>query len=284
MPIYDERHDRGLLRHLLARVAPGTGRALAGLVVREEGHPATRALARALLERLQRRGLVGVVENVNERRTNVVVGPVTRKLVGTGFLIEEHEGLRLRSGITSFVQANARQAGVLYAEVLRLLHGPRAQAPGDLSGWHVADLFAGGGPIALRLAKAGARVTAIERHAAAVRDGAAAARDNALSARVRFVAADAAAALRDLDEEGFDALVVDPPRKGLGPELVGLLAGLRVPRLVYVSCHPESLVEDLAGLAPAFEVRALRPVDMFPRTTHLEAVALLERRAPGDRR
>jgi 23S rRNA (uracil1939-C5)-methyltransferase len=277
-PLYDEVRHRGLLRHLLARVAPGTGRALAGLVVTEAGHPATRALARELLARFERRGLVGVVENVNARRTSVIAGPLTRPLVGTPFLVEEADGLRLRAGITSFVQANARQASVLYAEVLRLLGGPRPEAPGDLSGWHVADLFAGGGAIALRLARAGARVTAIEQHAAAVRDGVAAARENGLAGRVRFVAADAAEGLRDLDAQGLDALVVDPPRRGLLPELVELLRGLRLPRLAYVSCNPDSLVRDLAALAPAFEVRALRPVDLFPRTEHLEAVALLERR------
>ncbi len=278
VPIYDERRHVGLLRHLLARVAPGTGRALAGLVVTEARHPATRALARALLEDFGRRGLVGVVENVNERRTSVVTGQRTLPLVGTPFLIEEQDGLRLRAGITSFVQANAAQAGVLFAEVLRLLGGPRAEAPGDLSGWHVADLFAGGGPIALRLARAGARVTAIERHAAAVRDGVAAAGENGLAARVRFVAADALQGLHQVDAEGFDALVVDPPRKGLDGELVELLCGLRFGRMVYVSCNPDSLVRDLAALARAFHVRALRPVDLFPRTEHLEALALLERR------
>lgn len=278
VPIWDEARGRGLLRHLLARVAPGTGRALAGLVVGEEGHPATRALARGLFERFSRRGLVGVVENVNARRTSVIAGPVTRPLVGTPFLVEEADGLRLRAGITSFVQANARQASRLYAEALRLLGGPRAGAPGDLSGWHVADLFAGGGAIALRLARAGARVTAIERHAAAVRDGVAAARENGLSDRVRWLAADAAEGLAELDAQGFDALVVDPPRKGLGEDLVEMLCGLHVPRLAYVSCNPESLVRDLAGLARAFEVRVLRAVDLFPRTPHLEALALLERR------
>jgi 23S rRNA (uracil1939-C5)-methyltransferase len=277
-PIYDEARHRGLLRHLLARVAPGTGRALAGLVVTEAAHPATRAVARELLARFERRGLVGVVENVNARRTSVIAGPLTRPLVGTPFLVEEADGLRLRAGITSFVQANSAQASVLYAEVLRLVGGSRPDAPGDLTGWHVADLFAGGGAIALRLARAGARVTAIERHAAAVRDGVAAARENGLAGRARWVPADAAEGLRDLDAQGLDALVVDPPRKGLGPELVELLCGLRLPRLVYVSCNPDSLVSDLAALARAFEVRALRPVDLFPRTEHLEAVALLERR------
>ena len=276
VPIYDEQRHAGLLRHLVARVAPGSGRALAGLVVREGGAPAIRRLARALFSEFSGRGLVGVVENVQERRTNVVLGPVTRTLVGTPSLLEEQDGLRLRGSITSFSQANPAQASVLYAEVIRLLAGPGGRP--DLRGWHVADLYAGAGPIALRLAQAGARVTAIERHAAAVRDGISAARENGLPGQVRFLAADAVAGLRELDAEGLDALVVDPPRAGLAPALLERLGRFRFGRMAYVSCHPASLVRDLEALSRRFETRVLRPVDLFPRTGHLEVVALLQRR------
>ena len=278
VPIYDEERHTGLLRHLLARVAPGTGKALAGLVVTEPGTPAARFLAKALFAEFSPRGLVGVVENVNSRQTSAVVGSHTLPIIGMPFLLEEQDGLRTRASITSFVQANSAQASVLYAETLRLLGGPRPEAPGELSGWHVADLFAGHGPIALRLARAGARVTAIERNAAAVRDGIAAARDNSLADRVRFLAADALQGLHELDAQGLDALVVDPPRRGLDPELVGALGALRFARMVYVSCEPDTLVRDLRELAESFEVSAVRPVDLFPRTEHLEVVALLERR------
>jgi 23S rRNA (uracil1939-C5)-methyltransferase len=279
VPIYDEARHKGLLRHLLARVAPGTGKALAGLVVSEAGQPATRFLAKALFAEFSRRGLVGVVENVNPRVTSAVVGARTLPLVGTPFLIEEQDGLRMRASITSFVQANSAQAAVLYAETLRMLGGPRPQAPGDLSGWHVADLFSGHGPIALRLGRAGARVTAIERNAAAVRDGIAAARENGLGERVRFLAADALEGLREVDAQGLDALVVDPPRRGLDADLIEVLRGLRFARMAYVSCEPDTLVRDLDALSPSFELRAVRPVDLFPRTEHLEVVALLERRS-----
>jgi 23S rRNA (uracil1939-C5)-methyltransferase len=277
VPIYDESRHSGLLRHLLARVAPGTGKALAGLVVTESGSPAIRRLAQTLLAEFRGRGLVGVVENVNSRRTSIVAGPLTRPLCGVPFLIEEQDGLRTRASITSFVQANSAQASVLYAEVLRMLGGPRAEAPGDLRGWHVADLFAGHGPIALRLGRAGARVTAIERHPAAVRDGIAAAHENGLGSTVRFVAADALEGLLATDAEGLDALVVDPPRAGLAPELIDALRALQFRRMVYVSCNPVTLVRDLVALDGAFAVRAVRAVDLFPRTEHLEAVALLER-------
>ncbi|MBI4881762.1 MAG: 23S rRNA (uracil(1939)-C(5))-methyltransferase RlmD [Planctomycetes bacterium] len=270
VPIYQEYRHSGLLRHLLGRVAPGTGQALVGLVVRKGGAPPIRRLAQALFEEFRPRGLIGVVENVNPERTNLVAGERSKRLCGTPILVEEQDGLRFRSSITSFVQVNAAQAAALFAEVLRQL--------GDLAGRHVCDLYSGFGPIALRLARAGALVSAIERNREAVRDGAAAADENGLRERMRFLAADALAGLRRAASGGIDALVVDPPRRGLQEPLIDLICDLPLHRMVYVSCNPETHLRDLALLARAFDVVELRPVDLFPRTAHLEVVTLLERR------
>jgi 23S rRNA (uracil1939-C5)-methyltransferase len=143
------------------------------------------------------------------------------------------------------------------------------------------ELYAGYGPIALRLARAGARVTADERNEAAVADGERAARENGLSDQVAFRAEDARHGLLAAAGEGaaaIDALVLDPPRRGLAPELTDALLAVPVPRVVYVSCNPLTLRRDLEALAPAFAPRALSPVDLFPRTDHVECVALLEAR------
>lgn len=268
--VYCEETHRGTLRHLLARVAPGTGQALVGLVTLRGGSPAIRRLATALMDEFGSRGLVGVVENVNERKTSAIHGTSTHRLAGRATLQEQHDGLKVRTSITSFVQINAEQASVLYAQVLKLL--------GPMKGRHVCELFAGYGPIALRLAQAGARVTAIEHNPAAVEDGIAAARLNGLSDRVRFQKSDALLGLRRVDAEGLDALVVDPPRRGLGSDLCRLITELAVPRLAYVSCNAESLMRDLKQMQGHFKLEALQPVDLFPRTDHLELVALLSRR------
>lgn len=270
IPIYQEYKHHGLLRYLLARVAPGTGQSLIGIVVRKAHAPPIEKFARALFDEFAKNGLVGVVENVNAERTNVIVGEKTRRLVGETVLEEEQDGLRFRSSITSFVQVNSAQASELFAEVVRQL--------GDVEDRHVCDLFSGSGPIALRVARAGARVTAIERNPDAARDGVAAARENGLEERVRFFAADAFAGLHRLDADGLDAVIVDPPRRGLTEELIDLFSELRFKRLIYVSCNPETHVRDLLMLAPAFEVEAIRPVDLFPRTAHLEVVTSLRRR------
>jgi len=268
VPVYDEIQHRGVLRHLVARVASGTHEMLAGFVVREAGSRPVRRLAEHLMQRLAQAGLVGVVENTNPERTNVILGDRSTVLAGRAWMEERAGGLEFRTTLASFAQVNNEQAEVLYAEALRVL--------GDVRERRIVDLFAGYGPIGLRLAQRGAQVVAIERNPAAVREGIEAARRNGLEDRIRFAAAAA--------EEGFeidepiDAVIVDPPRRGLTTRVIERLLGMNMSTLVYVSCNPKTLVRDLELLTPAFEVRSLRLVDLFPRTDHVEAVAMLRRR------
>jgi 23S rRNA (uracil1939-C5)-methyltransferase len=271
-PIYDERSHKGLLRHFLARIGAGTGEALAGFVVRYDNDRETLRLAERLLERCKKLGLVGVIENVNRERGSQVLGRRSRPLLGRATLTETSDGLAIATSLTTFAQVNAAQASVLYAEVERLL------AP--LDGLSVVDLFAGYGPIALRLARRGARVHAIEHDAQAVREGEAAARANGLAERLTYAAGDAQHLLRSRAATGapIDAIVVDPPRRGLARGLVDYLRELAVPRLVLVSCYPDTLLRDLDLLSQTYALRELGTVDLFPRTPHLESIALLVRR------
>ena len=280
--VYDEGEHGGVLRHLVARVACGTKEWIAGLVVREGGTARVGALARRIWERFSRRGMVGVVENINPERTNVILGPRTRRLAGRTWLDEQADGLRFRTSLGSFAQANNAQAAVLYAEVVRLL--------GDVRERRIVELYAGYGPIGLRLARAGARVVAIDRNPQAVREGTDAARLNGLEARVTFIAAEAEPGLAELERGGtapageetghepVDAVVVDPPRRGLTSGVITRLRRMDFSTMVYVSCNPVTLVRDLELLAPDFVVRSVRPVDLFPRMEQVETVALLERR------
>ncbi|HEX6884567.1 MAG TPA: 23S rRNA (uracil(1939)-C(5))-methyltransferase RlmD [Planctomycetota bacterium] len=271
-PIHDERSHKGLLRHFLARVASDTGACLAGFVVRYDRDRATRKLAERLLERAAPLGLVGVIENVNRERGSQVLGHESRLLAGRETLRETSDGLVLETSLTTFAQVNAAQASVLYGEVERLL--------GPLAGQGVVDLFSGYGPIALRLARRGARVHAIEYDARAVAEGRAAAAANGLAGTLTYAAGDAQRLLREhaAGPAPIDAIVVDPPRRGLSRALVELLCTLSVPRLVVVSCFPDTLVRDLGLLSRTYALRELGTVDLFPRTPHLESFALLERR------
>ena len=271
--IYDERSHRGLLRHLVARIGSGSGEILTGFVVRYDREREIRRLAEILHERFRRHGLVGVVENVNRSRGSRVLGPITNLLVGSPTLREESDGLVVHTSLTTFAQVNAAQASVLYGEVERML--------GKVSGEHVVDLFSGYGPIALRLARSGAQVDAVEHARRAVEEGRRAAEENALTERIRFHAGDSGEILRRLAADPgapITAIVADPPRRGLGRALVDLLLEVEVPRIVLVSCWPDTFLRDLEHLSPVYAVRELRGIDLFPRTEHLESIALLARR------
>ncbi len=284
--VHDERTGRGILRHLVARIGEGTGQVLAGLVVQAQGYGKVRGLALKLLERLSGDGLVGVVQNIHESDEDAaVLGERTLPLAGRSFLDELSDGLKFRTSLTSFAQVNAAQAQLLYREVLRLLDlEAHAQDLPDLKGQRVADLYCGFGPISLRLARAGAEVDGVEWSRDAVKSARWAARANELDARVRFHAGDAAQLLRKLCESDaggaarpLDAIVVDPPRRGLAPPVVEAIVASSAKRLVYVACDPFTFAHDLALLSKSFEIAAVRPIDLFPRTLHLEAVALLRR-------
>ncbi len=284
--IHDARTGRGMLRHLVARIGEGTGEVLAGLVVQAKGYGKIRGLALKLMERLGGEGLVGVVQNIHaDDEDHAILGPETVPLAGRAYVDEVSDGLKLRTNLQSFMQVNAAQSRVLYGEVLRMLSGSLIEGgPGesgtvDLAGQRIVDLFCGIGPIALRVARAGAQVAGVEYSEDAVRSARYAAKANGLLDRVAFHAGDAAQLLEKLAEGGaIDAVVVDPPRRGLSERLVKALLASPAKKLVYVSCDPFTFANDLALLAAGFEVVAVRAVDLFPRTLHLEAVALLQRR------
>lgn len=284
--IHDPSTGRGMLRHLVARIGEGTGEVLAGLVVQAKGYGKIRGLAQKLMERLGGEGLVGVVQNIHsDDEDHAILGDETVPLAGRAWIDEVSDGLKMRTSLQSFMQVNSAQAQLLYAEVLRMLaSGASAGGAGDaggalLAGQRIVDLFCGVGPIALRAARAGAQVAGIEYSEDAVRSARFAAKANGLQERVAFHAGDAAQLLEKATQTGpIDAVVVDPPRRGLSDRLVKALLATPAQKIVYVSCDPFTFARDLALLTPGYALAAVRPIDLFPRTLHLEAVALLQRR------
>ncbi|GAB4436563.1 MAG: class I SAM-dependent RNA methyltransferase [Chloroflexi bacterium OHK40] len=187
---------------------------------------------------------------------------------GTATLHDELGGIGFALGPESFFQVNAAQAERMIALVVEAL-GP---APGV----ELLDLYSGVGTFALPLAAAGARVTAIEEHPAAVADGEQSAMLNGIS-RVRFVQAPVERALPGLDGP-FAGAVLDPPRRGCHPAVLEEVARLGIERVVYVSCHPGILGRDLGALLQAgYRLERLQPIDLFPQTPHVETIVILTR-------
>ncbi len=206
----------------------------------------------------------------------VVEGPGSGTGGPTGVLGEEHleeelRGLRFRVAHTAFLQTNTRMAERLYGVAVDYAR---------LSGTErVYDLFCGIGTIALALAPHAGEVWGLESVPEAVADAEHNARANDIS-NARFVAAEARVGIRPLLERAGrpDVVVVDPPRAGLSKKVVRRLIECQARRIVYVSCNPTTLAPNAAQLTEAgYELKRVRPVDMFPQTPHVECVALLER-------
>ena len=264
---YNERTGRGTLRHVLAKVATGTGQAMAVLVTNQPQLPGGADLARELAGRVPE--LAAVVQNVNPERTNRVLGRQSQVLWGAATIEDRLGGLRFRISAESFVQTNPAQAEVTYD--LALAYAAVGEAD------TAVDAYCGIGTITLILARRARAVYGVENVAAAVAD----ARHNAELndiANAEFICGDVAEVLPDLARRGVRpaALVLDPPRKGVAPEVVAAALAMAPARIVYVSCAPATLARDLARLAAGgYELVEVQPVDMFPHTAHVEAVAWL---------
>ena len=228
-----------------------------------------------------------VIQNVNRRQTNVILGDEERVLYGPGFILDDLCGLRFRISSSSFYQVNAVQAEVLYEEAVAL-----AQAGAQDT---VIDAYCGTGTIGLVAAKRGAgQVIGVEAILSAVTDARQNAQHNGVS-QARFHCEDATVFLQQLaaDRQALsdrkaasegknpvqDDLIVlmDPPRAGSTPEFLRALGGLRPKRIVNISCDPSTQERDVAQLEEqGYALRAIQPVDMFPHTDHIENIAVLE--------
>ena len=214
-------------------------------------------------------GLASLVININREDTNVVLGETGFTLWGADHITDELCGLRLRLSPHSFYQVNSTQTERLYQ-----LAGEMAGLTGNET---VLDLYCGTGTIGLTMAARAGRVIGVETVAQAVEDARRNAEDNGIG-NVRFLCGDAALAAEQLRAEGVrpDVVVIDPPRKGCAPGLVDTIADMAPQRVVYVSCDPATLARDLADFQSAgFQPRRIVPVDMFPRTAHVETAVLL---------
>lgn len=263
---YDETTGKGLVRHIYVRTNQ-RGESLCCVVVNGKRLPREPELAAMVLAAAPR--TVGVVLNVNTRRGNVVLGDRYRTVWGRDFLMDTLCGLRFKLSVPSFYQVNRDQAEVLYGKALGF-----AALTGEET---VLDLYCGTGTITLCLAKRAKRAIGAEIVAPAIAD----ARENAVRNGVEnaeFFCGDAADIAAKLEADGLrpDVITVDPPRKGLAPEVIASIAGMAPKRVVYVSCDPATLGRDIkifAGLG----YRAARAcaVDMFPGTRHVESVVSL---------
>ena len=265
---WDRRAQNGLLRNLVVREGRRTGQLQARLVTSPGSSFRVDELAAAtpadsfLLTRA-----AGVAETTREGETRVVKG--------AAHLEEELSGLRFRISPDAFFQTNT--------EMAERLCGVAVALAGLTGRERVLDLFCGIGTIALVLALDAGEVWGVEIVEEAVADAIENARLNGVD-NTSFFAGDVRRAMRPLLERSGrpDVVVVDPPRAGLSQKVVRRVLEAEADRIVYVSCNPTTLAPNARQMVDAgYELRTVRPVDMFPQTPHIECVALLERGGTG---
>ena len=272
VPGASEDGQRGLVRHVVARVSHCQPEVLATLVV-TANDKLLRAPVRRVLDGANPPDSFHL--NVHDRPGPSLFGTGTRKLHGRDRLREEIAGVSFLVSPTSFFQTNVRAAEVLLDMVSAAIAGGKS--------WRVLDLYAGAGLFALPLAKRGHAVTAVEESAESIADGEA-------SRWFSKIPDEACRFVRGRVEELIgsrpgglagaprpDGVVLDPPRAGCPERVLGaIVRGVRPAKIVYVSCNPDALARDLAlAAAGGYRVDRVRPVDMFPHTAHIEAVAVL---------
>jgi len=266
---YNESRHSGSVRHIYTRTAAGTGEVLVCIVTRDENIKYPELLVESLLE--LDINIVGVVQNINPEPTNIILGGKNRILHGRDYIFDNIGDLTYKISLYSFFQVNSAQTRALYDTALAAL---------DLSGNEtVWDLYSGIGTIGLHMARSAGRVIGVEIVSDAVRD----ARENAKLNDIDNAAfyegsAEEVAPVLLKDGHKPDVIIVDPPRKGCDEALLRTIAEAKPEKLLYISCKPSTLARDLAALKDmGFAPQFAQPVDMFPRTGHVETVVLLAR-------
>lgn len=266
---YDERAHKGLIRHIYLRQGYYSKELMVCLVVNGKNVPQTFHLIRDLRDNIP--DFKTFLLNYNTAKTNVIMGPEEEVLFGEGFIRDNLLGYTFRISPKSFYQVNTRQAEVLYAKAAEL-----AQLTSDDV---LMDLYCGTGTIGLTMADKVRQLYGAEIVPDAVKDARMNAKENHI-ANAKFICGDAAKAAEQMQHDGVkpDVILVDPPRKGLSEELIHTMADFAPKRIVYVSCDPATLARDCTRfLELGWQTKTVCPVDMFPRTAHVENVVLISR-------
>lgn len=266
---YDEKTGKGLVRHVMSRVGVHSGEVMVVLITSEYDIPHKKELVAMLRKEIPQ--VVSIQQNINKKRTNLIMGLKTRTIYGKDTIVDSLGNLNFNISALSFFQVNSEQAERLYATAMDF-----AGLKGEET---VVDVYCGTGTISLYLAQMAKKVYGIEIVAPAIENAKQNAMDNKYT-NADFICGDAAVELPALLASGVqpDVVLVDPPRAGCEEKVLAAIASVKPEKVVYVSCNPATLARDLAYMEErGYKTQKVQPVDMFPMTHHVENVALLIR-------
>ncbi len=266
---YHKKNHRGLMRHLIVRRGVRTGELLVNVVTSSEEGFDEDAFVEMIKSLPLENNVVGILRTINDRLADAVYCDELRILDGRDYYMEEIMGLKFKVSVFSFFQTNVEAVENLYSYAIDLID--------DFSNKTAFDLYCGTGTITQTLAKKAGKVIGIELVEEAVEAAKANAALNGLD-NCEFIAGDVFEVLKNVEEKP-DVIVVDPPRVGIKPDALDKIIGYGVDQIVYISCNPKTLTENLYYMQYyGYDVVSVKPFDNFPGTKHTEAVALLQKR------
>jgi len=267
IPIYNEKSRKGIVRTIVTRVGIQTGELQVVLITTQKELPKVDTIIEEIQKRLPK--VKSIVQNINGQKTSLIFGEETLPLAGEDFIQETLGDLQFELSARTFFQLNPVQTIKLYNEVKKA-----AALTGQEK---VVDAYCGVGTIGLWLADQAGEVRGMDVITESIEDAKKNAKRHGFT-NTKYVPGKAEEVLPKWVKKGWkpDVIVVDPPRTGLEGQLIQTILQAEPKKLIYISCNPSTLAKDIQTLSAKYEVKYIQPVDMFPHTAHVEAVAWLE--------
>ncbi|TVR13862.1 MAG: 23S rRNA (uracil(1939)-C(5))-methyltransferase RlmD [Balneolaceae bacterium] len=270
IPAFDTFKKEGFMRHLVIRNSHYTDDLMVNLVTFKDDPDIINQLADQLLAEFP--SITTIVNNVNDQPNPTAVGRYEKIIYGSGYIVDHIGDHSFKIHANAFFQTNTKQAEKLYSIAREFAKLDEEKL--------LFDLYCGVGTLSLFMADKARKVLGIELVGVAVENARFNAKENSVD-NAEFVLGDMKDTFNDdfLSKHGQpDCIITDPPRSGMHPDVVTMFTKLNVPTIVYVSCNPSTMARDLNILKEFYDVERIQPVDMFPQTYHIEAVAKLTRR------
>ena len=260
IPIYNEDSGRGILRYVLIRTSYHFKELMVVLVTSQMNFPGQRNFVDALVKLHPE--ITTIIENVNSRHTNVVLGEKEKVLYGPGFIKDKICDLTFEISASSFFQVNPVQVEILYKTAINLINFEEKPV--------VLDAYSGVGTIGLIASRNASKVISVEINKNASRNAIGNAKRNNIN-NIEFYCDDAGKFINNYPD-GLDIVIMDPPRKGSDEKFLSTVINKKPKQVIYISCDPETLARDLKFLSTDYKVTFVQPVDMFPMTAHVETI------------
>ncbi len=265
---YNEKSGKGIIRHIVVKVGIYTNEIMCIIVTNEENIKNESMIVKRIVEEFP--NIKTVIKNVNSKNTNVILGNKNVILYGEGYIYDKLGDYTFKISPMSFYQTNPIQTKILYDKAIEFAN----LSEDDI----LCDLYCGIGTIGIFAARYIKKVYGVEIVEEAVEVAKKNAEINGIN-NIEFIAGDVEKVFNTMINEKKvlpTVIIVDPPRKGLDETTIQTMLNLSVSKLVYVSCNPATLVRDLKLLEEKYEVKRIQPVDMFPFTSNVECVAMLQ--------